>query len=134
MYNDQILTFIDRVIEQDYISAEDVRCLRRDILTDGVTSQFVADALLALDRTVPSDADWTAFLTPAIVDFAVWGLRPTGVINAEIANWLLTAFSIGESTESARRILAGVAEEAQEIEPTFLLACRMGVNRRSLAA
>jgi hypothetical protein len=75
--------FIDSLMATGRITAEDVKHLHRDLLPDGISSHAVADALLALDRTLDADPIWSDFLTPAIVDFAVWGLRPTGVINAE---------------------------------------------------
>ncbi len=113
--------FIDSLMAKGRITAEDVKHLHRDLLADGISSHAVADALLALDRTLDADPIWSDFLTPAIVDFAVWGLRPTGVINAETANWLLTALTIGDPTPTALRILEAITASAHEVDPALLL-------------
>ncbi len=98
MISPHLHSFIDSLMAKQHVTAEDVKHLHRDLLPDGIPSHAVADALLALDRTLDADPPWADFLTPSIVDFAVWGLRPTGVINAETANWLLTGLTIGEPT------------------------------------
>lgn len=134
MSNSALHRFIDRVIAGNFIAADDVKQLRDEILADGITSQFAADALLALDRTLDADPAWADFLVPAIVDFSVWGLRPTGIVNPEIANWLLTAFTTGEPTPAARRIVAAIAEEAETIDPSLLLYARRAALAGSAAA
>ena len=113
--------FVDRVLAAGRISSDEVRHLHREILPDGIPSRAVADALLALDRTLEAGPLWSDFLTPAVVNYAVWGLRPTGVVNAETANWLLTALTIGEPTPTALRILEEILSEAEEIDPALLL-------------
>src|SRR4028119_1525382 len=121
MISPHLHSFIDNLMAKQHVTAEDVKHLHRDLLPDGIPSHAVADALLALDRTLNADPAWAEFLTPSIVDFAVWGLRPTGVINAETANWLLTALTIGEPTPTALRILEEILSEAEEIDPALLL-------------
>ena len=65
----------------------------------------------------------------------MWGLRPTGVINAETANWLLTALTIGDPTPTALRILEEIAASAHEVDPTLLLyAWRSMAPRQNRAA
>ncbi len=121
MISPQLHHFIDSLMAKRHITAEDVKHLHRNLLADGISSHAVADALLALDRTLDADPIWADFLTPVIVDFAVWGLRPTGVINAETANWLLTALTIGDPTPTALRILEEIASSAHEVDPALLL-------------
>jgi hypothetical protein len=121
MISPTLRAFIDSVIAAERISADDVRCLYRDLLPDGIPSRAVADALLALDRTLAADPIWSDFLTPAVVNYAVWGSRPTGIVNAETANWLLTVLTIGDPTPTALRILEEILAEAQEIDPALLL-------------
>ena len=121
MISSELHSFIDHVIAAGRISAEDVRHLHRTILEEGISSRAVADALLALDRSLATDPLWADFLTPAVVNYAVWGSRPTGVITAETANWLLTALTIGEPTPTALRIFEEILAEAQEIDPALLL-------------
>jgi hypothetical protein len=121
MISPTLHAFVDRVIAAGHISSDEVRHLHREILPDGIPSRAVADALLALDRTLTTDELWSDFLTPAVVNYAVWGSRPTGVVNAETANWLLTALTIGEPTPTALRILQEILAEAQDIDPALLL-------------
>ena len=135
MISPQLHQFIDGLMAKRHITADDVKHLHRHLLEDGIPSRAVADALLALDRTLDAHPSWADFLTPAIVDFAVWGMRPTGVINAETANWLLTALTIGDPTPTALRILEEIAASAHEVDPALLLhAWRSTAPRRSMAA
>ncbi len=135
MISPQLRKFIDSLMARQCITAEDVKHLHRDLLPEGISSHAVADALLALDRSLAADPSWADFLTPAIVDFAVWGLRPTGVITAETANWLLTALTIGDPTPTALRILEEIAASAHEVDPALLLyAWRSATPHRRRAA
>jgi hypothetical protein len=134
MISPALHAFVDHVITAGRICADDVRHLHREILPDGILSRAVADALLALDRTLEADPLWSDLLTPAVVNYAVWGSRPTGVVNAETANWLLTALTIGEPTPTALRILEEILSEAQEIDPTLLLYAWRATIPRERAA
>lgn len=135
MISQPLCSFIDGLVARRRITAEDVRHLHRELLPDGIPSRAVADALLALDRSLDADPLWAECLTPAIVDFAVWGLRPTGVINAETASWLLTALTIGDPTPTALRILEEIAASAHEVDPALLLyAWRTSAPNRRRAA
>ena len=135
MITSQLHQFIESLLSRRRITAADVKHLQRELLQDGISSRAVADALLALDRTLDADPSWADFLTPAIVDFAVWGSRPTGVINAETANWLLTALTMGDPTPTALRILDEIAASAHEVDPALLLyAWRIVTPRQSRAA
>ncbi len=134
MISPKLHHFIDHVIAAGRITAEDVKHLHRDILEDGISTRPVADALLALDRMLEADPLWSKFLTPAVVNYAVWGTRPTGKITAETANWLLTALTIGEPTQTALRILQEILSEAHEIDPALLLHAWRCTVPRSKAA
>ncbi len=131
MISTKLHVFIERVTENGCITSADVRHLHREVLEGGIPSRAVADALLALDRTLDTDPSWADFLVPCVVDFAVWGSRPTGVIDAETANWLLTALSTGEPTPAALRILQAIAAEAQEVDPVLLLQVWQRTGRRA---
>lgn len=71
------------------ITEADVRRLMRNVLPDGIASRDEADMLIALERAVPQiDPSFGDFLIKAVVDFAVWGERPTGTIDHGTAAWL----------------------------------------------
>lgn len=134
MISPALHAFIDHVITAGRISSDEVRHLHREILPDGILSRAVADALLALDRTLAADPLWSDLLTPAVVNYAVWGSRPTGVVKAETANWLLTALTIGEPTPTASRILQEILAEAHDIDPALLLHAWRTTMPRARAA
>jgi hypothetical protein len=56
------------------------------------------------------------------------------VVNAETANWLLTALTIGELTPTALRILEEILSEAEEIDPALLLYAWRTTMPRTRAA
>ena len=128
MFTLELCTFINRVIDNQRITAEDVRYLKTNILEDGIGSRLEADALLALDRTLDTDPSWAEFLTAVMVDYVVWGSRPTGRVPAETAAWLVTAFTCGEPTGTAVRIACAIVAEAQEVDPELLLFARWGTS------
>lgn len=71
------------------ITEADVRRLVRHVLPDGIATREEADMLIALERAVPQIAPaFGDFLIHAVVDFAVWGERPTGRIDRDTAAWL----------------------------------------------
>lgn len=132
MINSHLGEFIDRVTDNARITADDVKQLRRTVLENGISSRREAEALLALDRIVEADASWGEALADLMVDFVVWGARPTGYVTAEDARWLSMALDGGGPTETALRIAYAVVEEAQQVDEallTFILRGRQRVAR-----
>lgn len=135
MLTKELHTFIDRVLDKDCISADDVKHLKDNVLEQGIGSRREADALLALDRTLAADPSWGEFLTAVMVDYVVWGSRPTGRVCAETAAWLMTALTCGECTGTALQIARAIVAEAEEVDPELLLFARRGTAAHvSLAA
>jgi hypothetical protein len=135
MFTADLHNFINQVIDNKRVTAEDVKRLKTDILENGIGSRGEADALLALDRTLDTDPSWADFLTAVMVDYVVWGSRPTGRVPAETAAWLVTAFTCGEPTGNAVRIARAIVAEAQDVDPELLLFARRGTSSfASLAA
>ena len=112
MFTAELRAFINTVLDNNRITAEDVKHLKSKILQDGIGSRLEADALLALDRTLDTDPSWAEFLTAVMVDYVVWGTRPTGRVPAEKAAWLVTAFTCGEPTGNGVRIARAIVAEA----------------------
>jgi hypothetical protein len=118
--------FATKIHAKNRICFGDVQRLQRDVLPDGITSREEAEALLRLDRQVPKiDSAWGLFLVPAIVNFVVWGERPTGVVEEHTVKWLVTALAgdgVPPATRIARLIAREIAEEAHAFENDSLTA------------
>ena len=101
MINSSLQAFADQALKAGRISFGDVKRLQRDILPDGISSRAEAELLLTLDQTISrADRAFADWLVAMMVDFVVWGLRPTGTVDAETAAWL-TPFLAGQrATES----------------------------------
>ena len=126
MIKSQLRDYMDRVIEAKQIDADDVRDLQRRVLEDGLASRAEAEALLALDRTVPADESWGTVVTALMVDFVVWGSRPTGKVTADDARWLAAALDIGTPTGTAERIAKAILEEAEQVDEALFALVRRG--------
>jgi hypothetical protein len=137
--------FVDRVVENQKISAEDVSILQGTVLLDGLNTREEADVLVALDRAVAdADPSWIVFLVASVVQFVVWTSRPTGYVGHGDASWLAATLSGGSGpTANARRIAFEVIREAEQVDEALLAFALRGVrqhhrqvaaNRGSLAA
>jgi len=110
--------FVSKAAAKSRITFGDVRRLQRDILPDGISTREQAELLIRLDGQVArADDTWSDWLVTCVVDFVVWGERPTGAVEAEAAVWLrdLLAAS-GSPTKAARRIAREIRQEAQRVE------------------
>ena len=112
--------FASRVLKTKRMDESDRKTLQRIIFSDGVRSRAEAEVLLQLSRAVrPVDPAWADFVVASIVDFAVWGSRPTGSVDQDTANWLIAALAEGGATRLTRRIAREIAKEAQHVDPRF---------------
>src|SRR5829696_4013011 len=113
MINSSLQAFASSVQKAERISFGDVKRLQRDILPDGISSRAQAELLLTLDQTVSrADRAFADWLVAMMVDFVVWGMRPTGTVDAQTAAWL-TPFLVGQrTTKTMRRLVRELAAEA----------------------
>jgi hypothetical protein len=129
--------FAGKILQKNRISFGDVQRLQRDILPDGLTSREEAEILIGLDRGVAkADGAWGRWLVATLVDFVVWGERPTGIVDEDTARWLAAALegSAGEAgSKRARLIARAIVEEAQAFENDALVALA-GLARQSRPA
>jgi hypothetical protein len=117
------------------ISQADVQELARSLLRDGLGSRDDADMLIALERAVPdSHPSFADLLVSLVVDFAVWGERPTGYIDREVASWLAASLT-GRNGPTAigARIALELVRAAESSDET-LLAFALAANPRRNAA
>ena len=131
MNNHSLQLFCNRMVAAGRITAADVLHLGREVIPDGFTTADEADMLIALDRAVPvSDAAFADAVCAAVVDFAVWGERPTGYVDVEIARWLVGSLrSDAGATPLAARIAFEVVREA-ESSHEILIAFALGAGHR----
>ena len=120
MIKNNLRDFIEAVIDNKYISAEDVKKLQREILADGIMTRPEAEALLALDRTLAAHESWAPALTALIVDFLAWSLRPTGIVTNDDTLWLTTALDVGAPTEAAMNIAYAILDETRHVDAALL--------------
>jgi hypothetical protein len=134
MINLSLQVFCNRIVAADRITAEDVLALTREVLPDGFVCRDEADMLIALERIVTSaDPAFGEYLVASVVDFAVWGERPTGYIDGGVASWLVGSLRAGSGpTRLAARIAREVVREAQASDET-LIAFALAANRATAA-
>jgi hypothetical protein len=112
MINSSLQAFANKVQAAGRISFGDVKRLQRDILPDGISSREEAELLLNLEQTVSrADRAFGDWLVAMLVDFVVWGLRPTGTVDVDTAAWL-APFLAGERTRTMRRLARELTAEA----------------------
>jgi len=108
------------------LSYADVQRLQRDVFADGIVSRGEAERLIELDRRVEkADPAWTRWLVASLVEFVVWGERPTGLVEEETARWLAAALASPgsqRSAKTARLVARTIAEEAHAFENDALVA------------
>jgi hypothetical protein len=122
MIKGSLHAFTDRVLENKRVGEDDVLVLQRSLLKDGLASREEADVLIALDRAVESaHPAWSAYLVGAVVEFVVWTSRPTGVVDADAARWLVASLGCGLGpTETAVRIAFEVIREADRTDEALV--------------
>jgi hypothetical protein len=136
MIKSSLSQFVDRVSHNRHIAADDVKVLLRSVLEDGLISREEAETLLALDRTFDAHESWGDALVTLVVDYVVWGARPTGSVTAEDARWLAAALEFDGPTETGMRIAYAVVDEAQTTDEAlvdFIMRGRQ-LAKKTLAA
>src|SRR5215212_445492 len=113
MINSSLQSFTNKVQAAGRISYGDIKQLQRDILPDGISAREEAELLLTLEQTVGrADRAFADWLVAMMVDFVVWGMRPTGTVDADAAAWL-TPLLVGQrTTKTMRRLARELAAEA----------------------
>ncbi len=130
MINTSLLAYADRIRRSERITFADVKRLQRDILPDGIVSRQDAEALIALDQAVGrAHPAWSGYLVTAVVDFVVWGSRPTGFVDADTARWLVQWLSSPEPTKAALLIAREVVREADAVDDTLLSFAKRAPSR-----
>jgi hypothetical protein len=138
MTNTALELFCTRIVDAGRLTQDDVRDLARDILPDGIMGRDEADLLLALDRAVAdSHEGFAAFVTAEVVNFAVYGERPTGIITREMSAWLSASIAGRKGpTALGSRIAMEIVREAETSDETliaFALKAKSGLAKSATA-
>jgi hypothetical protein len=120
MMKDQLRDFIDRIIETNHVSDDDVKILQGEILEGGIASRIEVESLLALDRVVDAVESWGTALTKLVVDFVVWKRAPQGVVSNDDAFWLATLLEISGPSPNAMSIVYAILDEAGHVDVALL--------------
>jgi hypothetical protein len=121
MVHSSLQAFAERLRTKGRIGKQDVALLQRVLLPDGIMSRHEAEFLVALDREIAgAHAAWSAYLIGSLVDYAVWGARPTGTIDRETGAWLAALLTGAGSSPLAGRILAEIVREADRVDAALL--------------
>ena len=115
----ELSDFVKKVSARGRITFGDIKRLQRDLLPNGAMTREQVEALIAMDAAVRrADPAWAAYLTSTVVDFVVWGSRPTGYVDPDAAQWL-EALLCSNPSKAARQILREVLREAQAVDPVL---------------
>ena len=135
MINSSLQALASDVQMAGRISFNDVKRLQRDILPDGISSRAQAELLLTLEQTVNrADRAFADWLVAMMVDFVVWGLRPTGSVDAETAAWL-KPFLVGQrATKTMRRLARELAAEADHCSTALPSPASNGASGNCVSA
>jgi hypothetical protein len=120
MMKDQLRDFIDRIIETNHVSDDDVKILQGEILEGGIASRIEVESLLALDRVVDAVESWGTALTKLVVDFVVWKRTPQGLVSNDDAFWLATLLEISGPSQNAMSIAYAILDEAGHVDVALL--------------
>ncbi len=98
--------------------------LHRHLFADGSLDRAEAEALFDLERSALSRCEsWTAFFIQAVTDHVVWGVRPTGRLDEDQADWLLRQVD-ATRTAASFAVLVNVLDEADKVPAWFAGAIR----------
>jgi hypothetical protein len=125
MISRQLQQFADTRRRGKRMSFADVRKLQRDLLPDGIATREEAELLIGLDRAIGDvHPTWAGYLVGAVVEFVVWGSRPTGCIDQETARWLVSWLKSDGPTGTAQRIAREAIDEAHDVHGSLKAAVR----------
>lgn len=125
MNNAALQHFCNHAVASGCITRDDAFRLIREVLPNGITEREEADMLIALERAVPAiDPAFGNFLVATVVDFAVWGERPAGYVDSEVATWLRATLAgrTGPTPVGARIAMEIVREAEGSAEALMVFA------------
>ena len=92
--------FAQKVSASNRLLFADLCRLRRDILSNGITTQEEAELLLGLDHIGRGNAEWPAYLAEAVVAFILSASEPPD-LDPTTTEWLVTVLSTAQPRTAA---------------------------------
>lgn len=93
------------LIEKGRVSAADVIELRRTTSPQGLSSDAEAEALIAIERGVPSkDPAWGPYFVGALAEYLVNHRAPHGEIDEKKADWLIARIAFDDRIETGNEL------------------------------
>ena len=108
----------------------DLRRLQRDVLPAGAMTREEIELLLSLDGLDRLDDGWPGYLATRVSEFVLSTSDPPGVIEGEVAAWLVTALS-GTRSKTAAAVVRSLADDAQHVDEALLAFVPRGGKRPS---
>jgi hypothetical protein len=129
MINTSLQALATKIQNTGRISFGDVKRLQRDILPDGISCRDEAELLLTLAQAVNrADRAFSDWLVAMMVDFVVWGTRPTGVVDADTAAWLPSFTTSHTGTRTTRRLAEELGREMEHVAGALPSPPRTGTS------
>ena len=131
MMSHSLRAFARDIAARREFNESDMQFLRQARAETACDPREMVDLFLLVDSfDAPKPAGWPDFLIETIVDMVVWGERPTGVVTAEAADWLLARIAPDNihPTGAQRALLVSLVREAQVCDPR-IGALAFGLDR-----
>jgi len=120
MMDSHLQSYINALIENRAVSATDIETLNHTLFPKGIRSKAEADALIAVDRLIQPQDEWSYTVTALVVDFVLSGERRKGAVSSETAHWLVATLDVGELTKTAIWIAEEVVKQADVVDPVLV--------------
>jgi hypothetical protein len=118
---DRSPTIISALVLGGVVSGLDVAWLRREVFADGQVTREAAEELFVVARSSAVKApEWTEFFVEMITEHVLWQSRPTGIVAADEAEWLVKRVDEARTPE-ALAALVNILAEAHRA-PQWLIA------------
>lgn len=111
-----------QIAEKNFVTAEDVLRLRRDIFGDHLVDSEEVLQLFQLAEAAPSgDPEWRQFLCEAVTDYFVRQKQPEGYVDAEDAAFLIRFFGAPDTASPLKvDALVHLLRHARQVDQSLI--------------
>lgn len=119
----KLTSLLEEIQEKTSIEDADVFEIRRTILPDGILYRDEAEFLVAMECSADRRcAAWNDLFVEFMVDYLVWGERPTGRITTQDADWLFERLAPQgrPCSANARSLMVALVRETENVDPRLV--------------